>query len=123
MRDWKLLLHPFYPSYRKKITIARATRKDFNDVKSSEIVNECLEQNCFRRFKECDTSVEEKTTSGRPSIAEGNALFEIVLRQPSTNTLKLSSDNGPHKLASIDIFIISASETDTDILKIQTSLK
>ncbi|XP_036354569.1 histone-lysine N-methyltransferase SETMAR-like [Octopus sinensis] len=72
-----------------------AVEKEINDVEDPGIINEREAQNWLRRFRNDDTSLEDKPKSGKTSIVEHKALLEIVEQQPSTSARTLSAALGP----------------------------
>ena len=71
--------------------------KEINDVESPRIVEERMAQNWFRRFKEDDTIIKDKSMKRKPLVVEDEAFLEIVEQQPSTNNRKLLSEFAPTK--------------------------
>ena len=71
----KLQLEPFYaPCKKKKRLSANAASKKVCDVeKGSGTINEHIAQNWFTHFTEGNTSLKDKTKSGRPFVAEDKA--------------------------------------------------
>ena len=63
----------------KKGLSSRAVTKKINNVEGPGNVNEQMADNCFRRFKESDTSFKDIPRSGRPFVVEDEALLEIVI--------------------------------------------
>ena len=86
----KLQLKSFYATSGNKNTDCKGSGKRKNDVKCQVTVV----QNWFSRFKESNTSLKNKTRSGRSSVVEDEASLEIAEYQPSTSTCSLSAELG-----------------------------
>ena len=74
---------------------ARAAVKEIIDFEGLRTVNEHVVQNWFRCFKNGDSSLEDKSSSGRPSAVEDEPLFDITEQQSSTNTSTLFAEFCP----------------------------
>ena len=78
MRGEKIVISSILRYLWEEGQSARAAAKEMNDVEVPGTVNECAVQNWFRRFKEGDTNLEDKSKSERPSVVEDEALLEMV---------------------------------------------
>lgn len=95
MADHKLAIRVILRFLWKKGLNARAAAKEINDVEGTGSVNERTAQNWFKRFKEGDTTLQEKPRSGRPSVVDNEVLLEAIQHQPSSSTRALSAELGP----------------------------
>ena len=79
MRGDKIAIRAlFHYPCKKKGSSMRAAAKEINDMEGPEIINKCVAQNWFRRFKEGYSSLKDKPRPGRLSPAGDEALLEIV---------------------------------------------
>ena len=62
-----------------------------NNVECLETFDERVPENKFRHFKECTTSLEDKSVM-RPSVAGNEDMLEIIEQQPITNAYTLSAE-------------------------------
>lgn len=74
---------------QKKGRTVSAAAKDIIDVEGPVIVIECVAQNCFRRFKKGEISLEVKPRAGRLSVVEDEVLLEMIRQHIGTSTLTL----------------------------------
>ncbi|XP_052824371.1 histone-lysine N-methyltransferase SETMAR-like [Octopus bimaculoides] len=111
MGDEKMAVRLILCNLRKEELNVRAATKEIDDMEGSGTVNKRVAQNWFRRFKDGDTSLEDKPSSGRPSVVEDEILLEMFEQQLSTSTRTLSSVLGPsHSTVNLDTSIARSCE-------------
>ena len=98
MSDEKIAIRAILRYYWKKGLSARAAANEINGVEGQGSVSKSQAAKWFRRFKEGDTSLEDKPRSGRPSTVNNEALRELNFeQQPGSSTRGLSAELGASK--------------------------
>lgn len=94
MTEEKIIIRGILRHYWKKGLGAKAAAKEINIVEGQGTISVTTAKEWFRRFKNGDTSLNDKLRSGRPSIMDNEALRNLVEEQPSTSTRRLSAETG-----------------------------
>ena len=81
----KLLWETFYVTVKKGQS-PRAAAREIKDLEGLRTIYEYVIQNCFWKFKEDDTNLDNKLKSGRPSDVDDETLLKMVEQQSCTTT-------------------------------------
>jgi histone-lysine N-methyltransferase SETMAR len=95
MSEEKIAIRALLRHYWKKGLSTRAAVEQICEVEGPEVVSQSAATRWFNRFNNGDTSLENKSRSGRPSTTDNEALRELVEQQPGTSTRRLSAELGP----------------------------
>ena len=94
MADEKIVIRGILRHYWRQGISARATTKKICEIEGPGIVSKTTAAEWFKRFNEGDTSLEDKSRSGRPSVPVNETLLQSIQQKPHTSTRELASDIG-----------------------------